>query len=159
MVYRDPVRLLQVLFARVEVIRDGLLPVLPLDERRDVLERSWAVQGIHRDEVAEDRGLQILEVLLHPRGFVLEDADGLAALKELVGLRVVEREAVRIEVNAVAVLDVAHRVLDDGQGMSKDILDSCLSLGWGFNSCTPKEWKWWFNKANYKGDFSFIYFK
>ena len=25
--------------------------------------------------------------------------------------------------------------------------------------CTPKEWKWWFNKANYKGDFSFIYFK
>ena len=25
--------------------------------------------------------------------------------------------------------------------------------------CTPKEWKWWFKKANYKGDFSFIYFK
>ena len=25
--------------------------------------------------------------------------------------------------------------------------------------CTPKEWKWWFNIANYKGDFSFIYFK
>ena len=25
--------------------------------------------------------------------------------------------------------------------------------------CTPEEWKWWFKQANYKGDFSFIYFK
>ena len=25
--------------------------------------------------------------------------------------------------------------------------------------CTPKEWKWWFKQANYRGDFSFIYFK
>ena len=25
--------------------------------------------------------------------------------------------------------------------------------------CTPKEWKWWFKQANYKGDFSFIYFR
>ena len=25
--------------------------------------------------------------------------------------------------------------------------------------CTPKEWKWWFKQANYKGDYSFIYFK
>jgi SAM-dependent methyltransferase len=25
--------------------------------------------------------------------------------------------------------------------------------------CTPKEWRWWFKQANYKGDFSFIYFR
>ena len=24
---------------------------------------------------------------------------------------------------------------------------------------TPKEWKWWFEKTNYSGDYSFIYFK
>ena len=117
LVHRDPVGLLEVFFARVEIIRDGLLPVLPLDKRRDVLERPRAVQRVHCDEVAEHRGLQILEVLLHPRGFVLEDADGLAALEELVGLRVVEREAVRVEVDAVAVLDIAYCVLDDGQGL------------------------------------------
>ena len=116
LVHRDSVRLLEVFFARVEVIRDGLLPVLPLDKRRDVFERPRTVQGVHRNEIAKHRGLQILEVLLHPRGFVLEDADGLAALEELVGLSVVEREAVRVEIDTVAVLDIAHRVLDDGQG-------------------------------------------
>ena len=117
LVHCDPVGLLEVFFARVEVIRDELLPVLPLDKRWDVLERPRTVQRVHRNEVTEHRGLQILEVLLHPRGFVLEDANGLAALEELVGLRVVEREAVRVEVEAVAVLDVAHRVLDDGQSL------------------------------------------
>ena len=25
--------------------------------------------------------------------------------------------------------------------------------------CTPEEWKWWFKKAKYSGDYSFIYFK
>ena len=25
--------------------------------------------------------------------------------------------------------------------------------------CTPKEWKWWFKRAKYNGDYSFIYFK
>lgn len=25
--------------------------------------------------------------------------------------------------------------------------------------CTPQEWKWWFKKAKYSGDYSFIYFK
>ena len=24
--------------------------------------------------------------------------------------------------------------------------------------CTPKEWKWWFKKSKYKGDYSFIFF-
>ena len=25
--------------------------------------------------------------------------------------------------------------------------------------CTPEEWKWWFKKTKYSGDYSFIYFK
>jgi len=25
--------------------------------------------------------------------------------------------------------------------------------------CTPNEWLWWFDKCNYKGDYSFIYFE
>ena len=24
--------------------------------------------------------------------------------------------------------------------------------------CTPEEWKWWFKKSKYKGDYSFIFF-
>lgn len=35
-------------------------------------------------------------------------------------------------------------------------------LYWQFTCemfCTPQEWQWWFNKTNYSGDHSFIYFE
>ena len=117
LVHRDAVGLLEVFLTRIQIIRNRLLPVLSAHKRRDVLQRTRTVQRVHGDEVAKNRGLEILEVFLHPRRFVLEDANRFAALEEFVGLGVVQRKAVRVEVDAVAVLHVAHGVLDDGEGL------------------------------------------
>ena len=56
-------------------------------------------------------------MLLHPRRFVLENADRVAALEQLVRLGVVQWEFVGVEVFAVAQLHVFDRVLDDRQGL------------------------------------------
>ena len=50
-----------------------------------------------------------------PRALELEDAVGLAVAEQLVGLRVVERDRVDVEVDALGALDLVERVADQRQ--------------------------------------------
>ena len=115
LVNRDAIGLLQVFFARVYVIGNLFSAVLPSDKGWNVLEWPRSVQGVHGDEVAKNRRLQFLQVFLHARGLVLENSNRFAPLKQLVCFFVVQWESIRIQVQSMAVLDVAHCIFDDGQ--------------------------------------------
>ena len=116
LVHRDAVGLFEVLLARVQIVGDRLTAVLAGHKVRDVFHRTRTVQGVHGDQILKHRGLQRLQVLLHAGRFVLEDADGVAALEQLVRLGVVQGERVWVEVQAVPKLDVLHGILDDREG-------------------------------------------
>ena len=62
----DPVGILEVTLHAGEVVGDLLASVLTIDEVGDVVHRPGAVEGIHRDQILEGRGLELTEVLLHP---------------------------------------------------------------------------------------------
>ena len=53
--------------------------------------------------------------LAHARALELEDAVGLAVDEQLIGLRIVERDVVDVEVDALGALDLGERVLDQRQ--------------------------------------------
>ena len=84
------------------VVRDGLLALLAPDERRNVLHRPRAVEGVHGDEIGEPFRLERHQPLLHAVGFELEDARRLAAPEKRVGLLVVVGDPVRVEVSVRA---------------------------------------------------------
>ena len=112
LVDRDSVGLAKVVLHVRQVVGDGLGSVLAANKARNVLNRPRAVQGVHGDQVAKHRRLEVLEVLLHPGRFVLKDADGVSALKELVGGGVVERNRLNINVNSVALANQLNAVFD-----------------------------------------------
>ena len=117
LVHGDAVGLGEVFLTSVEVVLDRLLAVLPADKRRDVLQRTRSVQRVHGNEVRKLSGLEVLEVALHAHGLVLENAHGFSALEEFVGGGVVQGEGLRVQLNPAAPFDIAHGVLDDGQGL------------------------------------------
>ena len=112
---RDAIGLLQILLTGVQIISNRLSPVLARNKIRDVFHRPWTIQGVHGNQVLKHSWLQRFQVFLHSCRFILEYADGVTALEQLVGLGVVQRKAVRIEVYAMAKLDILHRVFDDGE--------------------------------------------
>ena len=83
--------------ARVDV-RDRLEPVLAARVDGDVLHRARPVEGDERDQVLELGRLDLAQRLAHPRRLELEDADRVAALQQLVGLLVVERDRLDVDV-------------------------------------------------------------
>ncbi len=113
LVDRDAVGFAQVFLHVGEVVRNRFHPVLAANEARYVFKRTRTVQRVHGNQVAKDRGLEVLEVLLHARRFVLEDADRVSALKKLVRSRVVERNVFDVYFDAVALADQLQAVLDE----------------------------------------------
>ncbi len=113
LVHRDAVGLLQELLHLGQVIGDLLEPVLALDEAGDVFQRARAEEGVHGDEVAEAVRLQLAQVLLHAHALELERAVRLRALVQLEGLRVIERDAVDVDLDAMVLIDHAQRIADD----------------------------------------------
>ena len=94
--------------------------MLTVDEVGDVVHRPWTIEGVHRDEVLEGRGLQLAQVLLHPSGFELEGPDGLPLGVELVGLGIVDGDLVDVDLDAAALLDVQQGFLDDREGLEPE---------------------------------------
>ena len=79
------------------------------------LERAGPVERVHRDQVVEALRLRLAQHLAHARALELEDAVGLAVDEQLIGLRVVERDGVDVEVDAFGALDLGERVADERQ--------------------------------------------
>ena len=115
---RDAVGVFQILLHHRNIVLDGAAAVLAGDEVRDVVHRAGPVEGVHRDQVLEGRGLQLAQVLLHARGLELERPDGAALAVEAVGRGVVDdREVVDVDLHALGQADVLHGVLDDRKGL------------------------------------------
>ena len=116
----DAVGVLQVLLHAGEVVLDGLLAVLTLDELRDVGDRARTIEGVHGDEVLEGGGLQFAQVFLHARRFKLEGANGIAIAIELVGGGVFDADFVDVDLDAERLADVGDGLADDGERLEAE---------------------------------------
>ena len=101
---------------RVEIV-DLFLAVLALDVGVDhsAFERPGAVERDERDHVLEAVGAKPPHERRHARRFELEYAERVAALEHVVGLRVVYRYFVEVDVPFAVALDVLHRAVEDGE--------------------------------------------
>ncbi len=99
-----------------------LLSVLAVDEGLDVIHRSRAVERHHGDDVLEAVGLEHAQAVAHARSFELEHADGLGPREQRVGLRVVERQAGGIDLDAASG-DQLDRPLDDGKRLEAEKIE------------------------------------
>ena len=111
LIHRDTIGILQVLLHTVDIVLDLLTSVLTGNEGRDIVHRSWTVEGIHGDEILEHGGMQFTQVFLHTCRLKLERADGLSLLIELVGLGVIDGDRVEIHVDASCALDIGTGLL------------------------------------------------
>ena len=94
--------------------------MLTIDEVGDVVHRPGTVEGIHRDQILEGRGLELTEVLLHPCRLELEGAHCPSRLIELIGLRVGQRDLVDVDLLPVTLLDISQSLLDHREGLEAE---------------------------------------
>ena len=98
LVDRDPVGLARDLLQPSVRIGHGLLAGLAARVDRDVLHRPRAVERDERDQVLEDRRLDLPQRVAHARALELEDAGRLAARQHRVRLLVVEGDRADVQV-------------------------------------------------------------
>ena len=115
LVDHDPVGLLQVLLHDRVLVARLDPPVAPRREVGDHLHRPGPVEGDHGDHVLQPLGPELAKGVPHPRRLQLEDAERPRVGQELVGLGVVERDPLRVDAHAPALLDEPDGVGDDGQ--------------------------------------------
>ena len=78
-------------------------------------ERARTIERVQRDQVVEALGLRLAQQLAHARALELEDAVRRAVAEHPVGLRIVQRDRVDVEVDALGPLDLLQRVVDQRQ--------------------------------------------
>ena len=97
---------------------DDLLFAMPaLDEVRDQVHGTRPVERNKGRDVLDRGDLELLAQVAHAPGFQLEHAEGLGVVEQVVGLGVVEREVVEIELHPGGLVDHLGRVADDRQGL------------------------------------------
>ena len=116
----DAVGVLEVFLHAVDGVGDGLQAVFTLDEVGDVVHGARTIEGIHGDEILEDGGVQLTQILLHACRLELEGADGLALLIELEGLGVVDGDGVEVYVDATGLLDDSTGLLHLREGLQAE---------------------------------------
>ena len=75
--------------------------------------RAGAVQREHCNDVAESRGLHTLEELTHRPAVELEHPEGVSPGEQLVGLGIIQRQRIQVEIHVAVELEVVDRVADD----------------------------------------------
>ena len=93
----------------------SVFPCLRDDEVVDhaALERARPVERVQRDQVVEPLRLRLPQQFAHARALELEHAIGLPVAEQLVGLCVVQRDRVDVEVDALGAFDLVERVADE----------------------------------------------
>ncbi len=91
-----------------QLVLDLGLALLARDEvvHHPALERAGPIERVQRDQVVEPLRLGLAQQLAHARALELEHAVGLAVAEQLVGLGVVERDRVDVEVDPFGALDL-----------------------------------------------------
>ena len=91
--------------------------MLSFDKGGNVGQRSWSIEGVHGNEIGKNRRFQFSHVLLHSRTFILEDADSFPSLKKFVGLYIIYRKSICVQLNVVSFFDDFNGILDQGEGL------------------------------------------
>ena len=120
LVHGDTVRFGKVFLHVGQVVCDFFLAVLAPYERRYVFHRSRTVKGVHGYKVREHGRTQFAQIFLHAWRFVLEHAYRIAALEQLVCLRVVYRYLVGIYTYAETRFDEVYRVVYQGKSLKAE---------------------------------------
>ena len=110
---RDAVGFLEVLLHAGNVIFDGLYAVFAVDELWDVIHGARAIESIHGDEILKTGGMQLDEILLHTSRLELESASSSTLAIEFVGLWVIDRDFLDINVDAMVQFDICQCFLDN----------------------------------------------
>ena len=97
-----------------ELVLDLDAAVLAVDVVVDdaAAQRTGPVQRVQRDQVLETLRLGLAQRVAHARALELEHAVRLAVLEQLIGLRIVERQLLEVDLVARRLLDVLDRVVE-----------------------------------------------
>ena len=109
----DAVGVLQIFLHAGDVIFNFLLAVLTRNKLRDIVHWSRTVEGVHGNEILEDRGVQLTQIFLHARRLKLERSHRPSLLIELERHLIIYRYGVEVKGEAMRYLDVLHRLLHD----------------------------------------------
>ena len=112
MINGNAVGFFEVVFAVWQIINNGFIAVLALAIGWNVFHWPWSVERVHGNEVGKNSGLELFEVFLHAGRFVLENTNGIAALKQCIGSFVGDVKRVGIEFDAAVFPNQAHGIFD-----------------------------------------------
>ena len=104
------------------VVGHGLDAVLPVDVGGDILHWPGPVEGDDGDDVLETVGLEPAQHVAHPAAFQLEHARGVGARDHRVGRRVVERQALQVDLDPPGLQEVDRR-LQDRKGLEPEKIE------------------------------------
>ena len=111
LIHGNTIGIFQVFFHAGDIVFNLFTAVLSGNERRDIVHRSWTIEGIHGDKVLKDGRMQFTQVFLHTVRLKLEGTDGTALLIEFVCLGIVNGDSVEIDLYAPRTLDVSTCLL------------------------------------------------
>ena len=110
LINRDAVGVFQIHLHLRNVVGYRLAPLFAGDEVGNVVHRSRPVEGVHRYEVFEGRGLELAQIFLHIGRLELERSDCAAFAVKLIGFGVFEADVVDVDVFAGGELDIVERL-------------------------------------------------
>ena len=94
--------------------------VAALDEFGNQFHRAGPVQRHQRGDVFDGTDLEFPAQIAHPAGFQLEHAERFRLVQQVVGFRVVERQMVNVNLDAVRAFDHFAGVADDGERLQPE---------------------------------------
>ena len=85
------------------------------DKMRNLINRSWAIERIHSDQIANPRWFQFAKILLHSRRFKLENRRRHAFAQQFKSFLVIGRNLVHVHFQMANFLNHIHRIQNDGK--------------------------------------------
>src|ERR1035437_3049986 len=107
-----------------QVVGDSLAAMLAIDEvvYHAALKGAGAIERVERGEILDTRRMVAAQNVAHAGRFKLEDAAGEGLRKDFVGGRVVERQLLGHQADAVTLLDQFQRVVDERErGQAQEV--------------------------------------
>ena len=111
LIYRNSVSIFEILLHNRNIIDDRCATVLTVDKVRNIVHRSRTIESIHRNQILENRRLQLAKILLHTIGLELECSERMTCTIEVVGLFIVNRNSIDINIYPLCTADILHRIL------------------------------------------------
>ena len=120
LINQDAVSFFGNFFEQRMLVFDFNFAVPALDEIRNQIHRSRAIQRNERGDMFDGTDLKLFAQVAHPARFQLKYAERFRTVQEVVSFFIVERQRVNRHVNALRALDHFAGVADDGQSFQAE---------------------------------------